>query len=136
MQTVTGRKVYICGILYITMNEKEVSVMEDKREILEAFTNEMQKIFGKSLKKIILYGSYARGDFKVNSDVDLMILTSLSDDEIKRLENEVYDMAFEYEMTYGIVISVNVKNEDHFNYWLGALPYYDNVKKEGIVLAG
>lgn len=136
MQTVAGRKVYICGILYITINEKEVSVMEDKREILEAFTNEMQKIFGKSLKKIILYGSYARGDFKVNSDVDLMILTSLSDDEIKRLENEVYDMAFEYEMTYGIVISVNVKNEDHFNYWLGALPYYDNVKKEGIVLAG
>jgi len=128
--------VYICGILYITINEKEVSVMGDKREILEAFTNEMQKIFGKSLKKIILYGSYARGDFKVNSDVDLMILTSLSDDEIKRLENEVYDMAFEYEMTYGIVISVNVKNEDHFNYWLGALPYYDNVKKEGIVLAG
>lgn len=120
----------------ITINEKEVSVMEDKREILEAFTNEMQKMFGKSLKKIILYGSYARGDFKVNSDMDLMILTSLSDDEIKRLENEAYDMAFEYEMTYGIVISVNVKNEDHFNYWLGALPYYDNVKKEGIVLAG
>lgn len=120
----------------ITINEKEVSVMEDKREILEAFTNEMQKMFGKSLKKIILYGSYARGDFKVNSDMDLMILTSLSDDEIKRLENKVYDMAFEYEMTYGIVISVNVKNEDHFNYWLGALPYYDNVKKEGIVLAG
>ena len=110
--------------------------MEDKRKILEAFTNEMQKIFGRSLKKIILYGSYARGDFEVNSDMDLMILTSLSDDEIKRLENEVYDMAFEYEMTYGIVISVNVKNEDHFNYWLGALPYYDNVKKEGIVLAG
>lgn len=127
---------YICGILYITMNEKEVSVMEDKREILEAFTNEMQKIFGKSLKKIILYGSYARGDFKVNSDVDLMILTSLSDDEIKEFENKVYDMAFEYEMTFGILISVNVKNEDHFNYWLGALPYYDNVKKEGIVLAG
>lgn len=125
----------MCGILCITMNEKEVSVMEDKRKILEAFTNEMQKIFGKSLKKIILYGSYARGDFKVNSDMDLMILTSLSDNEIKKLENEVYDVAFEYEMTYGIVISVNVKNEDHFNYWLGALPYYDNVKKEGIVLA-
>ena len=110
--------------------------MEDKREILEAFTNEMQKIFGKSLKKIILYGSYARGDFKVNSDMDLMILTSLSDDEIKEFENKVYDMAFEYEMTFGILISVNVKNEDHFYYWLGALPYYDNVKKEGIVLAG
>jgi hypothetical protein len=26
--------------------------------------------------------------------------------------------------------------EEHFNYWLGALPYYDNVRKEGIVLAG
>ena len=104
--------------------------------LLIQYLSEIQKIYGAHLKSVILYGSYARGDFKVNSDMDLMILTSLSDDEIKRLENEVYDMAFEYEMTYGIVISVNVKNEDHFNYWLGALPYYDNVKKEGIVLAG
>ena len=60
---------------------------------------------------------------------------SLSDAEIKVFENKVYDTAFEYEMMLDDMISVNIKNEEHFNYWLGALPYYNNIKKEGIVLA-
>ncbi|MBR3601892.1 MAG: nucleotidyltransferase domain-containing protein [Lachnospiraceae bacterium] len=110
--------------------------MEEKKQILEKFVAEMEKVFETSLKKIILYGSYARGDFKINSDMDIMILTSLSDSEIKELEKKVYDIAFEYELMYDVMISVNIKNEEHFNYWLGALPYYDNVNKEGIVLAG
>lgn len=110
--------------------------MEERKQILQDFVAELQKIFDTSLKKVILYGSYARGDFRVNSDMDIMILTSLSDAEIKKLESRVYDTAFEYEMMYDVMISVNIKNEEHFNYWLGALPYYDNVKKEGIVLAG
>ena len=109
--------------------------MEEKKQILQEFVTDMEKVFDSSLKKIILYGSYARGDFKINSDMDIMILTSLSDNEIKVLEKNVYDIAFEYELMYGVMISVNIKNEDHFNYWLGALPYYDNVNK-GIVLVG
>ena len=110
--------------------------MEEKKQILEEFVAEMEKVFETSLKKIILYGSYARGDFKINSDMDIMILTSLSDSEIKEIEKKVYDIAFEYELMYDVMISVNIKNEEHFNYWLGALPYYDNINKEGIVLAG
>ena len=31
---------------------------------------------------ILLYGSYARGDFRPDSDIDIMILVDLSDDEI------------------------------------------------------
>ena len=41
-----------------------------------------------------------------------------------------------YQLSDNIMISVNIKNADHFHYWLGALPYYDNVEKEGVVLAG
>jgi predicted nucleotidyltransferase len=110
--------------------------MEDKKAVLSEFTQEIKRIFGENLIKVILYGSYARGDFQNNSDMDFMILTSLTDDEIRTIENEVYDAAFEYGLTYDVMISVNIKNEEHFNYWLGALPYYDNVRKEGIVLAG
>lgn len=110
--------------------------MEEKRQILQSFVTEMQKIFGDTLIKIILYGSYARGDFKDNSDMDIMILTSLSDTDIKKIEDEVYDVSFEYELDYDVMISINIKNEKHFNYWLGALPYYDNIEREGIILAG
>ena len=110
--------------------------MEDKRKILQTFTQDVINELGDSVKKIILYGSYARGDYNAQSDMDIMILTKLSPNEIREIENTIYDIAFEFQMSEGVMISVNIVNEDQFNYWLGALPYYDNVAKEGIVLAG
>ncbi len=110
--------------------------MEEKKELLQSFVDDVFHIMGDSVKKIILYGSYARGDFRPDSDMDIMILTSLDEEGIRKLENQLYDRAFEYELSDGVNISINIKNQDHFNYWLGALPYYDNVDKEGIVLAG
>ena len=75
----------------------------------------MEKLFGKSLKKLILYGAYARGDYKENSDIDIMILTSMSDDEIRDIENQVYDIAYDYQLSDNVMISVNIKNADHYN---------------------
>ena len=46
-------------------------------KIINEFVEGVNKILGKIVKKIILYGSYARGDFKKNSDIDIMILTDL-----------------------------------------------------------
>lgn len=109
---------------------------EDRRNILFDFLQGVKGILGKSLTKVILYGSYARGDYNDNSDVDLMILTTLTDSEIEKVETKIFDLAFDYEIGYGMEISVVVKNEEHFNYWLGALPFYNNVQEEGIVLNG
>ena len=106
------------------------------RNILIDFSEEVKKILGKSLRKIILYGSYARGDYTENSDIDLMILTTLTDEEIERIEEKIYDLAFDFLMDYGVGISVVIKNEEQFNYWLGALPFYNNVQREGVVLNG
>lgn len=83
-----------------------------------------------------MYGSYARGDYNEHSDVDIMILTTLTDEEIEEVETEIFDLAFDYQMDYGIDISVVIQNKERFNYWLGALPFYNNVQKEGIVLNG
>ena len=105
---------------------------EAKRKIIMQFASKMKKILGKKLKKVILYGSYARGDYTENSDIDIMVLTSLTDAEIEKIEAEIYNVAFDFLMDYG----VEIKNESQFNYWLGALPFYDNVQKEGVVLSG
>ncbi|MFR5453231.1 MAG: nucleotidyltransferase domain-containing protein [Anaerostipes hadrus] len=53
---------------------------------------------GSKLTKVIVYGSYARGDYNSSSDVDVMILVKMSDNEIKKIENQVYDLAFDIEM--------------------------------------
>lgn len=106
----------------------------DRQEIMMKFAQEVKTILGNKLKKIILYGSYARGDYNEKSDIDIMILTTFTEEEIEKIENSIFDLAFDFQMDYGVDISVVIKNEEHFNYWLGALPFYDNVQKEGVVL--
>ena len=110
--------------------------MNSIHDILQGFSQDVKRILGDKLTKIILYGSYARGEERVNSDIDIMILTTLTEAEIEKVETTVFDLAFDYEMRYFVEISVIIKNEEHFNYWLGALPFYDNVKKEGILING
>lgn len=110
--------------------------MKSTQDIILEFSQQVKQIIGSSLVKVILYGSYARGDYRDNSDIDIMVLTTLTDDEIKKTEKEIFNLAFDFQMEYGVDISVTVKNEEHFNYWLGVLPFYNNVQREGIVLNG
>lgn len=110
--------------------------MGDKKNIIYLFINEVKRNFGNAICKVILYGPYAREDYREDSDIDIMILTPLTESEIKGIENEVYDLAYDYGLEHDVTISVNIKNEEHFNYWLGALPYYDNIMREGVVPAG
>lgn len=108
----------------------------DTHDIVLGFSRQVKDILGDKLSKVILYGSYARGDYRENSDIDIMVLTTLTDDQIMQIKTDIYDLAFDFQMEYGVDISVLIKNEEHFNYWLGALPFYDNVQKEGVILNG
>ena len=38
-------------------------------------------------------------------------------------------------MKYGIDISPVIKNKDHFDYWVDNLPYYRNIRDEGVVIS-
>lgn len=50
------------------------------------FKQAMQDLYGDRLANVILYGSYARGDFYAESDVDFMVV--LKDSERKRYAKE------------------------------------------------
>ena len=103
---------------------------------IQEFIKGVKKILGERTKKIILYGSYARGDYNDSSDIDIMILTDLSDDEIIEYRNKIWDYAYdiEWDNDFEISLSPLIKNIDKFNYWLEALPFYMNVQKEGVIL--
>ena len=98
------------------------------------FAQTIQLLLGSDLYAIILYGSYARGDYNNNSDVDIMILVDLPETEIKKIENDIYDVAFDIEINTGINISPVIKNTAQFEYWVDTLPYYRNVRDEGITI--
>lgn len=102
------------------------------RNILLVFSGQVKNILGNKLSKVIVYGSYARGDYRENSDVDVMILTKLNDTEIKKITPIIYDIAYDIELEKGIHISVVIKNEEQFEYWVDTLPFYRNVSREGV----
>lgn len=109
---------------------------EQINNAVQEFIKGVKDILGDRAKKIILYGSYARGDYNESSDIDIMILTDLNDDEIIEYRNKIWEYAYdiEWDNNFDITLSPLVKNIDKFNYWLEALPFYMNVQKEGVVL--
>ena len=104
--------------------------------VLEIFIKELSKLLGKRIKKIILYGSYARGDFDKNSDIDLMILTDLNDEELKKYRIKVREIACDIEYDNDVIISPLLRNINKYNERIDIVPFYMNVNKEGVVLSG
>lgn len=103
-------------------------------EKIQEFIKEMQQLLGARVKKIILYGSYARGDYNKQSDVDIMILTDLSFEEIEDYRDKISDIAYDIELNTGIILSPIIKNIEKYNERVDFVPFYKNVQKEGVVL--
>ena len=127
---------------YMKTGEKVRQELEKMKKIprsieipIYKFAQTIQLLLESDLYAIILYGSYARGDYNNNSDVDIMILVDLPETEIKKIENDIYDVAFEIEINTGINISPVIKNRAQFEYWVDTLPYYRNVRDEGVIIS-
>ena len=107
---------------------------ENVSGIIYKFSQEVKRILGGKLTKVIVYGSYARGDYQNHSDIDIMILVKMSDEEIRSVKNDIYDLAFDVEMSTGLELSPVIKNEEQYEYWVDTLPFYRNIRDEGIVV--
>ncbi len=82
---------------------------------------------------IILYGSYARGEQKEDSDIDILILANkekITYSDEKRIKYPLYELEFET----GTVISPIVFSRDDWEIRHKITPFYKNVKQEGILL--
>ena len=104
------------------------------KDLLELYKEEIDKLGREHLEKIILYGSYARGDFHQDSDIDIMILVNDLDDSLVEYENKVDDLTYDFNCKYGTEIMPIVKNIDQFEYWKNAYMFYKNVDQEGVIL--
>ena len=106
------------------------------QSLIETYVIEIQKIYGTHLRRIILYGSYARGDFRPGSDVDIMILLDMSDLELKKYSQKLSYMTYDFNLDNDVDIKPIAKSEAHFKKWIINYPFYANIQKEGVVLYG
>jgi len=83
--------------------------------------------------KIILYGSYARGEEKNESDIDLLIL--LNNDKITwKDENKITYPLYDIEFDTGRIISPIIFSKKDWETRHRITPFYENVTTEGIIL--
>ncbi len=94
-----------------------------------------KKAFGDKFQNVILYGSYARGDYDAESDIDIMVMVNMSREELVAYKPSLSQFCAELDLEYGVVLSVKLQSKSFFDQWVGALPFYQNVLKDGVMYA-
>lgn len=89
-------------------------------------------IYHDSLVSIILYGSVARGTATDESDVDIAII--LKDAKSQSVKDRLIDFTLDLDLKYDRVFSVIDIDYDEYTKWENVLPFYKNVKKDGVIL--
>ena len=102
--------------------------------IITSIVREVMLRLGDKLDNILLYGSYARGDFDDDSDIDIMVLANISIDEANKIERELISLTSSLGLEYNVLISLYIKDCDTFNKWKDVLPFYQNVIRDGVRL--
>jgi predicted nucleotidyltransferase len=79
--------------------------------------------------EVILFGSRARGDFRQDSDWDLLILSSNVVDSLAEdnFRNALFDLQIDYEAS----ISTFVYSKEYWKKYNNYLPLFKNVLSEG-----
>ncbi len=104
------------------------------KKILLQYTELLRFIYGNHLNAVILYGSYARGDYDKFSDVDIMILLNLDEMELKRYRHQLSEITFDFNMEHDVDIKPITKSKELFLKWQESYPFYKNVSREGVTL--
>lgn len=107
---------------------------QEVKKIVEELCGSVASLFPKNKIEAILFGSYARGDAEPGSDIDVLILVDASRQDISARNWQVGGLAAEFLLDYGIVVSPIVENRTYFNKNVDVLPFYRNVKREGVRL--
>jgi len=97
--------------------------------ILREFREELENLYEKRLKGIILYGSWARGDATEDSDIDVLIVLEgkvIPGKEIDRM----IDVITEINLKHGVLISIYPVSEK--DYSTINSPLLINVRREGV----
>jgi type I restriction enzyme S subunit len=99
------------------------------KKLLAELKEGLSQIYGDRLKAVYLFGSYARGDYSEDSDLDVMIVLSDYQNygaEIDQSGELVSKLSLEYEISISRVIIKEIQWQE------SDTPLLRNVRAEGI----
>ena len=91
-----------------------------------------EQVYGDDIIEIYLYGSYDRGDYDAESDIDFAAVVKGERLELQRKLKVMWDIAADLGMERDVVISPAVIPYNEFVRYEDDLPYYRNIIQEGL----
>lgn len=104
--------------------------MTDKLTIIRDLKAYLQKDYNNSVKDIILFGSHARAKSNEHSDYDVLIV--LENDYSARDENRIYDLCYDIDLKYNIIIDAHLISLRELTTLRGKQPIFTTAIKTGI----
>ena len=102
---------------------------ESLKAILSELKTRFQELYGDRLVQMVLYGSHAREDAELGSDIDVLVVLRGEVNSVRELER-AGDITFDLSYRNDTVVSCVFIDEATYDRGQG--PYVRNVQREGI----
>ena len=116
--------------LILSLIGKRCSLVNDS--MIKELLNGLNTIYETALLQVILYGSVARNTNTSESDIDIAVI--LDTNNTKYYEEALLDFIVDMNLQYDRVFSIIDIQVSDFKKWENSLPFFKNVKKDGVVL--
>lgn len=100
--------------------------------VLKAVYQKSAETFGEKLDAVILFGSYARGDYDEESDIDIMVRVKLDKEALAKHQWDISVFSSRLGLEHGVVISIHLQDYDSFATYQQDMPFFQNVIKDGV----
>jgi len=101
-------------------------------ELMTAYSDSLKRELGNNLLAVILYGSCARNDHEIGSDIDVFVLVQHLNEDVMHL---IHSLSDKIDWNYDTLISNTIRSADMFNkYKTDTL--YSRIMQEGRVFYG
>lgn len=99
--------------------------------IIKTMVECYREVYGNTLVDIILYGSYARGDYTNASDIDIAAIVRGERIDLQEKLKVVWNTSAEVSLENDIIISPTVIPYEEYIKYKQSLPYYRNIAEGG-----
>lgn len=107
-------------------------LVAEEREVLARFLARLESECGDAIRRVILFGSKARGEADAESDTDVLVVVS---DDVTRDRIKAITREDEFRDTEGFWLSWRLlTEEDYAEYRRLLFPFYVNVRRDGVEL--
>ena len=113
------------------MAVKKVNLSASDRQALREFVAYLHKTVPEEIELLALFGSKARGDSLQDSDIDVLVILSREDRQLRR---EILRQAARFSLAYDVLLNPRVIGAERWEQMRG-FSLYQNVQREATGLA-